>query len=112
MLKTDGTEAGITHSAKDLFNPSFRSSYKSGKETALVNALKENDLWTGKPESPVIFCHGDKDNYVPLFNSQKAYDEMKAKGADVELKIFKGKDHSSGVFNYLQTAFLEFEGKR
>lgn len=111
-VKADGPEADITHSAGELFTSSFRNSFKAGKETALENALKENDLWSGRPQSPVIFCHGDQDNYVPLFNSQKAYDEMKAKGADVQLKIFKGQNHTSGVFNYLQTAFTAFEGKR
>ncbi len=108
----DGPEADITKDASELFTPAFLNNLKTGKDTALVNALRANDLWTGKPESPVIFCHGDKDEYVPLFNSQKAYDEMKAKGADVQLKIFKGQGHTSGAFNYLQTAFFEFEGKR
>jgi pimeloyl-ACP methyl ester carboxylesterase len=112
MLKAEGPEADITHSAKELFTAGFRNDFNTGKDTAMMNALKANDLWTGKPESPVIFCHGDEDNYVPLFNSQKAYDEMKAKGADVQLKIFKGQNHTSGVFNYLQTAFMAFEGKR
>lgn len=112
MLKEEGPEADITNSARELFTDGFRNNFKAGKDTALVNALKANDLWTGMPGSPVIFCHGDEDVYVPLFNSQKAYDEMKAKGADVELKIFKGHGHTSGVFNYLQTAFLAFEGKR
>ena len=112
MLKNEGPEADITNSARELFTADFRNNFKTGKDTALANALKTNDLWTGKPESPVIFCHGDQDIYVPLFNSQKAYDAMKAKGADVELKIFKGQNHTSGVFNYLQTAFLAFEGKR
>jgi len=112
MLKKEGVEADITNNPGELFTDVFRLSYKAGKETALVNAFKENDLWTGHPGSPVIFCHGDKDDYVPLFNSQEAYDEMKAKGADVQLKIFKGHSHTSSVFNYLQTAFMAFEGKR
>jgi len=111
-LKADGPEADITNSAAELFTAGFRSNFKSGKDTALANALKANDLWTGSPGSPVIFCHGDEDVYVPLYNSQKAYDEMKAKGADVQLKIFKGQNHTSGVFNYLQTAFMAFEGKK
>lgn len=112
LLKEDGPEADITNSARELFTEGFRNNFKAGKDTALANALKANDLWTGMPQSPVVFCHGDEDAYVPLFNSQKAYDEMKAKGADVKLKIFKGQNHTSGVFSYLQTTFMEFEGKR
>jgi len=108
----EGPEADISQDAQELFATGFRNDFKSGKDTVLVNALKENDLWTGKPLSPVVFCHGDKDDYVPLFNSQKAFDEMKAKGADVKLKIFKGQTHISGVFAFLQTAFGAFEEKR
>ena len=111
-LLSDGPEADITHDAQELFATGFRNDFKSGKDTALAHALKENDLWTGKPLSPVVFCHGDKDDYVPLFNSQKAYDEMKAKGADVKLKIFKGQTHISGVFAFLQMAFTAFEEKK
>ncbi len=109
---TEGPEATISHDAQELFNPQFRSDFKSGKDTALVHALIANDLWNGTPNSPVVFCHGDKDEYVPLFNSQKAYDAMKAKGADVTLNVFKGQNHTSGVFSYLQTAFAEFEKRR
>lgn len=111
-LAKEGPEADISSNAGELFTAGFRSNFKAGRDTALVKALKENDLWNTQPQSPVIFCHGDQDVYVPLFNSQKAYDAMKAKGADVQLKIFKGHSHTSGVFNYLQTAFMEFESRR
>lgn len=107
-----GPEADITHDAQELFTETFRNNFKAGKDTALANALHANDLWTGKPVSPVIFCSGDRDEYVPLFNSQKAYDAMKAKGAEVALKIFKGQNHTSGVYQYLQTAFTAFDAKR
>jgi predicted esterase len=45
---------------------------------------------------------------VPLFNSEKAYTAMKAKGADVQLNVFKGHTHTSGVYNFVQQAFATF----
>jgi len=102
-------EASIPHNPLELFTSSFRNSYKAGKEKALEEALKQNDLWDWKPESKMILCHGDEDDYVPLFNSEKAYKEMKAKGADISLKIFKGHSHSSSAFNYMQLAYSTFE---
>lgn len=108
----NGNEYDITNDPQKLFNPAFKQSFKAGKDTALAAALRANDLWDWKPASPVIFCHGDADEYVPVFNSEKAYKEMKAKGANVELKIFKGQNHTSGVYNFLQTAYSAFESKK
>jgi predicted esterase len=67
---------------------------------------------SGTGHLQIVFCHGDKDEYVPLFNSEKAYAAMKAKGADVTLEIFKGASHGSGVFSFLQQAFTNFEKAR
>ncbi|HMJ46936.1 MAG TPA: hypothetical protein VK498_06375 [Ferruginibacter sp.] len=102
-------EAVIPKDPYLLFTDTFRNSYKNGQETALKKAFMDNDLWNWKPASKVVLCHGDRDDYVPLFNSQKAYDEMKALGADVSLKVFKGATHSSGAFNFLEQAFSTFE---
>lgn len=107
-LKED-PEAYVSHDPQELFTKTFRENYKAGKETALQNAMEDNDLWNWKPASKIVFCHGDKDDYVPLFNSQKAYDAMKAKGADVTLNIFKGQTHSSGALPYVQQLFSNFE---
>jgi acetyl esterase/lipase len=101
----DDPEAWVPQDPKELFTESFRKNYKKGNEAALQKALNENDLWNWKPKSKVVFCHGDKDDYVPLFNSEKAYSSMKEKGADVELKVFKGQTHSSGAMNYVQQLF-------
>lgn len=110
-LKED-PEAYITNDPQKLFTRSFRESYRAGKETTLQKAMEENDLWNWKPKSKVVFCHGDKDDYVPLFNSQKAYDAMKAKGADVTLQVFKGANHSSGAYGFIQQVFTNFEKAR
>ena len=107
-----GPETTITRNPQQLFTETFISNYKNGKDTALQNALLRNDLWNWKPGSKIVFCHGDKDDYVPLFNSEKAYSAMKAKGADVTLQVFKGSNHSSGVLNFVRVAFTHFENAR
>ena len=94
----DGPEAYITHDPKKLFTETFINNYKAGKDTVLQNAMLQNDLWNWTPLSKIVFCHGDKDDYVPLFNSEKAYTTMKAKGADAKLNVFKGHTYSSGVY--------------
>lgn len=108
----EGREANIPKDPKELFTGTFLEDYKTGKDTALQNAMLGNDLWDWKPASRIVFCHGDKDEYVPLFNSEKAYTTMKAKGADVTLNVFKGQTHSSGIFNFMQQAFANFEKAR
>lgn len=107
-----GPETSIHRDPQKLFTESFRNNYKAGKDTALQNALLKNDLWNWKPESKIVFCHGDRDDYVPLFNSEKAYNSMKSRGADVTLKIFRGQNHSSGVLNFVREAFTHFEVAR
>jgi acetyl esterase/lipase len=109
-LKKD-PEAYIPRDPNELFTRSFIESYKAGKETELEKAMRANDLWDWKPKSRIVFCHGDRDDYVPLFNSEKAYNSMKAKGADVSLKVFKGATHKSSALGYVQELFAELERK-
>ena len=106
------SEAYISHDPKMLFTDSFKLNYKAGKDVALKNALLQNDLWNWKPSSPIVFCHGDRDEYVPLFNSEKAFSAMKEKGAAVTLHVFKGQTHTSSVFNFLQQVYTEFESRK
>ena len=108
----EGEQSDIPKDPQELFTNKFIKDYKSGKDTALRNAMLRNDLWNWKPKAKIVLCHGDKDEYVPLFNSEKAYNTMKAKGADVSLEIFKGATHGSGVFSFMQQAFGTFEKER
>ena len=108
----ENAEARITHDPQEIFTDEFRNNYQSGKDSILQRAMKENDLWNWKPVSKIVFCHGDQDDYVPLFNSEKADNEMLSKGADVSLKVFKGQNHLSGVYAFLMEAFTTFESAK
>ncbi len=105
-------ETDVPLAPRSLFTDQFIQSYKAGKEVQLQAALKDNDLWNWKPASRILFCHGDKDDYVPIFNSEKAFKEMTAAGANVGFKVFKGQNHTGGILGFLQEAFTEFEKLR
>ncbi len=105
----ENPEATIPLKPDVLFTSTFRKDYAEGKATALQNALEENDLWNWKPKAKIILCHGEKDNYVPFFNSKKTYDAMKAKGADVTLVAFAGKGHSDCLPQYIQTVLANLK---
>lgn len=105
----DNIQAQIPLIPGELFNEEFKKSYQSGGEKELEELFVRNDLWNWKPESKLILCHGDKDDYVPYFNSVKAYEAMKEKGADVTLRTFKGHTHSSGVMYYLMEMYNNFK---
>lgn len=110
-LKND-PGAYIPHNPDALFTSKFKSDYSKGLDTALNKALEDNDLWNWKPKAKIILCHGDKDDYVPFFNSQKTYEAMKAKGADVTLAVYHGKGHSNCLPQYLETLYTSFEKLR
>ena len=111
-LRKSGPEAVIPHDPRKLFTKTFIDNYKAGRETLLRDALEKNDLWNWKPQSKIVFCHGDEDDYVPLFNSEKAYAAMKEKEADVSLRIFKGQNHSGGILDFVKVIYEQFEAAR
>lgn len=53
--------------------------------SGLGEALKKNDVYSWRPIAPVKLLHSKGDHLVVFENSQRAYDTMKALGADVEL---------------------------
>lgn len=95
-----------------LFTETFIKNYSAGTDAELKKALLQNDLWNWKPKAKIVLCHGEKDNYVPFFNSTKVYEAMKAKGADVTLAAYPGKGHSNALPQYLQTVHSVFEKLR
>ncbi|MGE3910947.1 MAG: prolyl oligopeptidase family serine peptidase [Chloroflexota bacterium] len=42
---------------------------------------------------PLLILQGDKDDVVPLAQSQAIYDTLKRKGREVELKVYEGEGH-------------------
>jgi fermentation-respiration switch protein FrsA (DUF1100 family) len=98
----------ITGSLDGLMTASFKKGIIDGTDTAALSAIADNDVFDWKPTIPTRLYHGDKDTYVPYFNSQTAYDAMRKRGAtNVELKPIAGGNHTSSVFTYF-LGTLEF----
>jgi dipeptidyl aminopeptidase/acylaminoacyl peptidase len=47
----------------------------------------------GKITRPLLILQGDKDEVVPLAQSQAIYDTLQRKGREVELKVYEGEGH-------------------
>lgn len=109
QLNTNGYKAQITGSFNTLLKPDFVQKYNSGVDVSLKAAVADNDLINWKTNTPTILTHGDADQYVPFYNSQTAYDGLKAAGSPkVELKVVKGGTHSSSIDEFIMNTYLFF----
>ena len=62
-------------------------SFEEDENHPLRITLQENDLWDWTPQAPMYLFHGEGDELVPYENSQMAYDQFLANGAqDVHLE--------------------------
>lgn len=103
--------AVIPRNPQVLFTTQFRQNYNSNTDP-IIPVFQQNDVWSFKPECKTILCHGESDTYVPVINSQQAYNYMLAQGADVSLVIYPGKDHGECIWDYMATIYQAFEALR
>lgn len=83
---SDYIDSKLTQQANKLLKKSFLQDLLNGKEQAILNAFKANDLYDWKPKAPTMLYHGREDDWVRFSHAQKAYDAMQARGAsNVEL---------------------------
>ena len=99
--------AAIPLNPQSLFTPAFVQSFADGADPILA-VFRKNDLTTFTPETPLILCHGDQDDYVPYYNAQIAYTEMKSRKGQVKLVTYAGKGHGNVMWDYLATLAEEF----
>jgi dipeptidyl aminopeptidase/acylaminoacyl peptidase len=55
--------------------------------------------WATKDAAPLLIMQGTKDPLVPLDQSQRLADKLKAVGADVTLDIIEGAGHGGAQFS-------------
>ncbi|MCE6992313.1 S9 family peptidase [Dyadobacter sp. CY323] len=101
QITASGINVRINQSFDSILNDSFKKALNDGTDTGFVNAIGDNDVYNWKPKTPTRLFHGDEDNLVFYFNSKKAYDTMKALGANVELTTIPKGDHGSSITTFL-----------
>jgi len=98
--------APVNQYPKQLFTKNFRNGLLTGSDTRMHAAFRENNVYDWQPKAPIALFHGTADDYVPFFNSQRAYDAMRARGAtQVELRPITGKNHFTAAVDYTLGAF-------
>lgn len=111
QVQKEGVRAMVNKNPQQLFTSAFRQGVLNNQDTALLKALGDNDIYDWKPAAPTLLLHGTADNFVPFFNSQRAYDAMRTKGAtQVELRKIEGGNHFTSIASYTLQTFLFFGG--
>ncbi|MCF0053639.1 phospholipase [Dyadobacter sp. LJ53] len=100
-ITANGISAPIAQSFDSALNESFKTDLNDGKDKGFIDAIADNDVYNWKPKVPVQLYHGDADQLVFYFNSEKAYTTMKALGANVQLIPVPDGTHSSSITSYL-----------
>ncbi|PJJ48587.1 alpha/beta hydrolase family protein [Hymenobacter chitinivorans] len=96
----------VSSQAKELFTAKFRQGILDKTDAQMLAAFRANDIYDWQPKAPLALFHGTADDYVPFFNSQHAYDAMKARGAtQVTLHPIQGGNHFSSAPSYTLQAF-------
>jgi pimeloyl-ACP methyl ester carboxylesterase len=112
QIQSQRENTSINFSLNTIFSESFLKGVNDGTDTALLNAIKDNDVYDWKPKTPLRLYHGDADNLVFYFNSVNANKAMQARGAtNVEFVTLKGKDHGTAISDYLLDTYSYFSTK-
>jgi pimeloyl-ACP methyl ester carboxylesterase len=101
-IAASGINVTINQSFNTILNDSFKKDLNDGTDKGFIDAIGDNDVYNWKPKTPTRLYHGDEDKLVFYFNSEKAYNTMKALGAtDVQLITIPKGDHSGSIASYL-----------
>jgi pimeloyl-ACP methyl ester carboxylesterase len=100
-IAKNGYNVTINKSIDEILQPKFKTGILNKTDAVWVAALKENDLLDWKVKTPTKFFHGDKDNYVPILNSETTVSNLKAKGsANISFEKIADGTHGSSVNQY------------
>jgi predicted esterase len=103
----------ITGSLNTILSQTIIDGVGKGTDLALLNAVKDNDIFDWKPITETQLYHGTSDTYVPYFNTQTAYDAMQKRGAkNVNLFPITGGDHSTSIQGFFLGTLAFFESKK
>jgi len=100
----------LTTDLKLLFTPSFFTNFLENKNSALWTAVKQNEVLTWTPKSPILLLHSKADGTVPYANSEKAAEYFKSKGFNkVTLMPLDGLDHIQAAVPATLAMFAWFQ---
>jgi pimeloyl-ACP methyl ester carboxylesterase len=108
-VRQNGVQTTVNQNPQALFTDEFRKEILNNTDQGMLAALSENDIHNWQPKAPISLFHGTSDDYVPFFNSQDAYDAMRANGVTkVQLVRLEGRNHGSAVPDFIMgvVAFL------
>ena len=91
----------VPETSNELFTSTFRTSILNKADAPMAAAFRDNDIYDWQPKAPLALFHGTADDYVPYFNSEDAYNAMRARGAtQVTLRPIQGGNHFTSVAQY------------
>jgi alpha-beta hydrolase superfamily lysophospholipase len=109
QIQKDKQNTRITVSFNKIISDAIIQGLANDSDTALLNAVKDNDIFDWKPKTPTMLTHGTADMYVPYFNTKTAYDAMIKRGAtNVTLNTITNGTHYSSVEEYLLDTIVFF----
>jgi pimeloyl-ACP methyl ester carboxylesterase len=101
-IATSGTNLTINQSFNTILTDLFKKELNDGTNKGFIDAIGDNDVYNWKPKTPTRLYHGDADQLVFYFNSEKAFNTMKGLGApDVQLITVPKGDHGSSIVTFL-----------
>ncbi len=80
-------------------HPDIFTEEKNSEFNKIYDALEKNSLIHWTPKAPILMVHGQKDEVVPYFCAQNAYDSFTQKGANVRL-IPVDSDHKGTAISF------------
>jgi pimeloyl-ACP methyl ester carboxylesterase len=104
--------APVPANPRDGLMPGFREEMQNRTERAIRQTLQDSDRYDWRPYAPVFLHHGTHDDIVPFFESQMAYQAMRARGGTVTLYPYLAQDHYQPVNTYVVRTLADFAALR
>jgi alpha-beta hydrolase superfamily lysophospholipase len=101
--------APVPANPREGLTSAFRAGIQQRTETALLRAFKDSDRYKWQPTAPVFLHHGTRDDIVPFFTSQMAYQAMRLlRARNVTMYPYLGMDHYQPVNAYEVRTLADF----
>ncbi|MBY0396277.1 MAG: hypothetical protein K2X91_07380 [Thermoleophilia bacterium] len=111
MLEKD-VLAPVPKDPRAGLDPDFRARFLDGREPEMEAALRDSDRYDWGPRAPVFLHHGTRDDIVPFFCAQMAFEAMRRRGARVALRPYLGQDHYRPAEPYVPRTLADFDAIR